>query len=129
MDEFLDSSEPLDLVDESFKHKIVQNGTLVEELVRSEVWQNIIGPEIHTMIGKVGSYQLPSGKWMAAHWAHPTTSPTERTYDAGYMAGLIEFSNGILEFIDAKKRVVENRAKKLKDKKNETMVYPMQEEE
>lgn len=109
-------------------NKLVANGNLVEDGIKSEFWQQIVGPEIHRLISNVGAHQKPNGVWVMGDLLQVSTSDAERNYLAGVQRGLIELSNNILEFIREKDKVI---AKRARDKAEETseLIYPMTEEE
>ena len=110
---------------EQREHKLVHNGQLVEELIRSEVWQEIVGPQLHDMISGSIGFQKKDGRWLQGHWAKSRLPDNERIFSAGYSSGLMEFSNSMLDFIREKDKVVQNRKSR---KQNQKMVRPMEEE-
>ena len=121
--------------EQAFKNKIVENkiianGTLVEEGIKSDFWQEIVGPELYRLINAVGAHQAPNGMWLSALSLKRNCSPDERTFDAGYQTGLIEFSNNILSFVKFKDNVAEARSKRKPSKEvGEDLVLPMEEED
>jgi hypothetical protein len=94
--------------------KIIENGRIVEDGLRGDFWQEIIGPQLHQMISSAGSRQREDGRWIAGHSVLPTSTNDERTYAAGYQSALMEFSNSILDFVNAKNKI-EKRMKQEKE--------------
>ena len=64
-----DTMETQDLDKSMIDNRIINNGNIVEEGIKSEFWQEIVGPELHKMITGTGSYQKKDGGWVAGHWA------------------------------------------------------------
>lgn len=106
--------------------KLVANGQLVEDLLKSEVWQEIIGPELHKLISSAGSYQMPDGRWLPGTGVLPGVQDSIRTHSSGYQCGLMDFSNNILAFVTEKNRALER--KKKDNQETEELVQPMSEE-
>ncbi len=111
-------------------NKIIANGTLVEEGIKSDFWQEIVGPELYRLINAVGVSQRSDGVWLASLSSKRNCSPDERTFDAGYQTGLIELSNNILSFIKFKDNVVKTRSERKPTKEGEEdLILPMDEED
>ena len=123
----LESKQPLPQVEQR-ERKLVYNGRLIEELIKSEVWQDIIGPHLHTMITSSIGTQLPDGRWMVGDWAVRSGDNTDKDYNAGYSSGLMEFSNFIVNSVREKDTVLENENVRKKEEDNSQLVNPMQEE-
>ena len=111
-------------------NKIIANVTLVEEGIKSDFWQEIVGPELYRLINAVGVSQRSDGVWLASLSYKRNCSPDERTFDAGYQTGLIELSNNILSFIKFKDNVVKTRSERKPTKEGEEdLILPMDEED
>lgn len=115
-DPYQEDSKPSPL-QQQVEARIVHNGQMVEALIASEVWQEIIGPQIYDMIGGVIGHQRKDGRWLTG------TAHNGRDYSAGYSSGIMEFSNSILDFVRAKDKVLKNREM---ESKNQKMVMPME---
>ena len=112
------------------ENKIITNGTLVEEGIKSDFWQEIVGPELYRLINAVGVSQRSDGVWLASLSSKLNCSPDERTFDAGYQTDLIELSNNILSFIKFKDNVVKTRSERKPTKEGEEdLILPMDEED
>ena len=108
--------------------KLVENGEMVENMLKSDVWQEIVGPELYRRIVSAKGHQKSDGRWVIGTWAITNATNDEMKYAAGYIGGLMEFSNSLLDFIKAKNDAT-NRLQALQNinDKND-LVDPMMED-
>ena len=86
---------------------IVHNGTIVEELLKTEGWLTIAEPVLREMIASV-SGRLTNGRY---HHGSLTTKwdGSNSIFYAAYQKALMDFSNNLYDFILAKNKVIEDR--------------------
>lgn len=85
---------------------IISNGNLVEELLGSDVWKNIVEP---LFIERVASV---SGRFTNGRWIHGslTRSQTNSEYLSGYQRALMDIRNDIGDFVIERDRMKERKA-------------------
>lgn len=77
------------------------NGDLVEALLTSEVWGEIVFPLLSEGVASV-SGRYTNGRF---HHGDLTRSETNRDFLAGYQKGLMDLSNRLSDFVEAKKKL------------------------
>ena len=102
------------------KNQAIRNGKLVQELLMSEVWEDILEQEINEMILHITGFQSEAGNWVAGHDTKISATNDELRYYAGYKAALIELHTNILKYVDlAKKLEKEEQKPELVDQMSE----------
>jgi hypothetical protein len=103
---------------------ILHNGELVEKLLASEVWAEIILPLIHESIAGV-SGRFTNGRFYKGDLTRGICN-LERI--SGYQCALEEFHNRINDFVVIKDKMIEDK-KRDKEEAKQPMVNPFLEEE
>lgn len=103
---------------------IIQNGNLVEELLNTEVWKNIVEP---VFIERVASV---CGRFTNGRWIHGelTRSKSDGQYLSGYQRAIMDIRNDIDDFVVAKNRQKERMAAE-ESSKNQPVYNPFLEDE
>ena len=107
------------------EHLIRRNGKLVEALMESEVWRDIVLPLLLEQVAGV-SGRYTNGRF---HHGDLTRLPLgSGDFLAGYQKALMDFNNGLHDFILAKNKLLLERAKE-EDSKKQPYVNPFLEEQ
>ena len=89
------------------------NGVMVEEMLASEVWREIIRPLIEESIASV------SGRFTRGRYHHgqfTRESPGKSLeFLSGYQSALAELNNNILDFVVAKDNLLAKKKEEVKD--------------
>jgi hypothetical protein len=102
---------------------------LLEELLKTEAWQDILGPHLYDSISSSIGRQSESGKWIPSLSQLPKATNDERCYAAGYAAGLMEFANFLVDTIESKNTILENKKNEVEEEaKSSQLIHPMEEE-
>lgn len=107
------------------EHLTRRNGKLVEALLESEVWRDILLPLIQEQIAGV------SGRFTNGRYFHGdlTRLPIgSGDFLSGYQKALMDFNNGIQDFILAKDKLLLERAKE-EDGKKQPFINPFLEDD
>lgn len=73
------------------KQRHLRNGQLISEFMESDVYKEIIGPDMDDMIGSIGSYKIGEF-WTPGSVCVLKRTDDELRYLSGYQAGLLELS-------------------------------------
>lgn len=107
------------------EHLIRRNGKLVEALLESEVWRDILLPLLQEQVAGV-SGRYSNGRY---HHGELTRLPLgSGDFLAGYQKALMDFNNGVQDFVLAKDRLLLERAKE-EDSKKQPYVNPFLEDD
>lgn len=96
---------PLTTQELSGEQLIRRNGEMVEELLASEVWREIVSPLFHEAIAGV-SGRYTNGRF---HHGDLTRRSTNLDFLSGYQKGLMDLHNYIRDFVDAKDKLVKDK--------------------
>ncbi len=102
---------------------LISNGGLIEKLITSPVWQEIIGPDLHTRIQRTLGHQKEDGRWVHGPWM---INDKDR-FEAGKAAGLMDFSNSLIDYVNAKKDAIARLSKVETEKDKPDLIDPMME--
>ena len=103
---------------------IKRNGELVEEMLETEAWREIVLPVLNESIASV-SGRYTNGRW---HHGDLTRTDNERNFLAGYQKGLMDLNNRLLDFVDAKNSLLKRRKEEALAERS-PMINPFLEEE
>lgn len=104
---------------------IYDNGVLVENLMRSREWCEVVYPVLCERILSV------TGRYSNGRWQHGSLTRMDKLnleFQQGYAKGLMDFSNDINDFIVAKKNL-EKKMEAERKAAQEPMVGPLDGEE
>lgn len=108
---------------------IRRNGEMVEELLASEVWREIVSPLFHEAIAGV-SGRFTNGRFhhgdLTRGSANRQSTPVE--FLAGYQKGLMDVHNYIRDFVDAKDKLIASKKAEAKAAA-QPMINPFMEDE
>jgi hypothetical protein len=101
------------LKDEQFDidKKIEENGRLVNEMLKTQGWTEIIGPLLDKMIQDVLGAKV-NGRWTCGASNVNTMDPNEANCFIWYRQALIEFHNYVNSYIDMSKEIERQRHEK-----------------
>lgn len=97
---------------------------MVEELLASEVWREIVSPLFHEAIAGV------SGRFTNGRFHHGDLTRRRENLDflSGYQKGLMDVHNYIQDFVDVKDKLVKDKKAEAKAA-NAPMINPFMEDE
>lgn len=97
---------------------------MVEELLASEVWREIVMPLFHESVASV-SGRYTNGRF---HHGDLTRRNTNLDFLSGYQKGLMDLHNYIQDFVAAKDKLVKDKKAEAKAA-NAPMINPFLEDE
>lgn len=101
------------------------NAELVEELIESEVYRDILKPLIDEAVASVEGKQI-EGKWFLGDF-NRSDNPDRLQFLRGYSLALKEFNNRLLSFIEAKHEL-QRKKEEEKAEVRQPLVNPFLEE-
>lgn len=101
------------------------NGELVEELLESEVYKDIIKPLLDESIASVDGKQI-NHKWLFGEF-NKTINLTKLQFYSGYSIALKEFANRLISFIEAKNNL-QIQKEEAKKEKHQPIINPFLED-
>ena len=91
---------------------VIRNGTLVSDLLASEVWREILSPLFDEAIASVAGRKT-SGRWQHGDF---TRGKENADFLRGYQKGAMDTHNHILDFVVAKQKVEDRRKQEQAEK-------------
>lgn len=117
---------------ESSKHLLInqrhlRNAKLIEDLLASEVYRELVGPDIDEMVARISGGKR-DGFFFAGDIEQRKCTPEDRTWLAGYQAALIELSMKWYQYIRKGKQVAGQMAQETNQQEPDQMETPLMED-